>query len=118
MRKYLNPLCDTTIALTFYLLCHNIVTSWTFIKACSSSSCSNNLRRLVGSIPNLKVRHVTMTAEGRVKAGLFGLGGLTFILFLCSQLDWKVSPTKWVEIIFEYAFFAASFSLFFARYFS
>jgi hypothetical protein len=42
-----------------------------------------------------------MTAEGRVKAGLFGLGGLTFILFLCSQLDWKVSPTKWVEIIFE-----------------
>ena len=64
-------------------------------------NCSNNLRRLVGSIPNLKVRHVTMTAEGRVKAGLFGLGGLTFILFLCSQLDWKVSPTKWVEIIFE-----------------
>ena len=77
---------------------------------------------MVGSIPNLKVHHVTMTAEGRVKAGLFGLGGLTFILFLCSQLDWKVSPTKWVEIIFEYAFFAAffpaSFSLFFARYFS
>ena len=40
IRKYLNPLCDTTIALTFYLLCHNIVTSWTFIKAYSSSSCS------------------------------------------------------------------------------